>query len=434
VVIDRHGREARGAWQHPFLIGALVCAALLLSVAVRPPDASACPAEAPCTSPTAQVLCPFTPAGSTGMGAATFDIPKDAVNVTFLIKDAVTGVVYNAAHPICSGTTMSVTSSRVAGANKDVLHVDYTLTSNGSSNPSESHPVNVIASWHRQTDLSVTKTLEGVGESIDSGREVTYRIVIHNEGPAPSNGLYLADIFETTPAVKVAVKKLEQVKGPAPKGPLSSSPGVFTGKWDELGAGNDIIILVTVVATAEEGAGGLLTNKFHADYLADHQRIDPDETNNAGEVKTQVRSVPESKITKASGSGAAGTAVAPAGTKAAHARAGAKIKRVEVAIFRKGGGKPLNGSLPVEPTQKKGKCEWLYNTKGKFGGREPGEGGVCDSPIWLEAKGTSRWKLKLEKKLPKGKYFVYSRATATDGSTQWSFTKAEKDRRTLKIP
>lgn len=412
------------------LLALAVAATALLIHAAVPESAAACQPDGPCVSPTYMIECPNASAGSSGAGSATFNIPKDATDITFEFKDSVTGTVYSSTNPICSGTTMSVSSSRTLGATQDTFKVDYTLTSDGTANPSESHSVQVTADWSRPSDIGVTKVLLGGDRALDDGEPVTFSVVIHNYGPAPSNGVGLADTFVTALGGGVRVTGVEQVKGPDvtdPPGLQVASMGVF-GNWSKLAADDEIVLLVHAVVTGATDTGQV-TNRAAAANLDPTHRVDPVETNNSTNVSVAVRPGPASKIRKASAKKLAGTAAPPAGGSGT--RAAGKIDQVEVAVFRAGGA-PLDGTLPEEPTNKKGECKWLFNPNGKFGSREANEG-LCDSPIWLDAKGAESWKLKLKKPLPKGEYVVFSRAAAADGSTEWTFTKAAGNRKKLKL-
>lgn len=66
---------------------------------------------------------------------------------------------------------------------------------------------------------------------------------------------------------------------------------------------------------------------------------------------------------------------------------------------------------------KRGKCRFLKNRKAKFKSVKARKG-RCNSPIWLTATGTDSWNYTLKKRLPKGKYVLSVRATATDGTRQ----------------
>ena len=84
----------------------------MLLLAFRSAPASACGGDGPCASPIEKVLCPAKSAGSSGTGFATFNIPKDARHIEWVIRDAITGHAYDFYGsevpniPICSGTTM----------------------------------------------------------------------------------------------------------------------------------------------------------------------------------------------------------------------------------------------------------------------------------------------------------------------------------------
>jgi hypothetical protein len=71
---------------------------------------------------------------------------------------------------------------------------------------------------------------------------------------------------------------------------------------------------------------------------------------------------------------------------------------------------------------KKGKkCKQLKKS-GKFA-----KLAKCDAPTsWLLAKGTTKWSFKLKRKLKKGSYTVFARATDSAGQVQAGFTPANK--------
>jgi len=49
-------------------------------------------------------------------------------------------------------------------------------------------------------------------------------------------------------------------------------------------------------------------------------------------------------------------------------------------------------------------------------------------PTWLRATGFSHWAYALKKRLPPGKYVIYSRATGANGLSESNFTAADKNR------
>ena len=70
------------------------------------------------------------------------------------------------------------------------------------------------------------------------------------------------------------------------------------------------------------------------------------------------------------------------------------LTKIEVALFQTKGSK----------------CKAL-TAKGTF------KSAPCDTPLYLAAKGTTKWSFKLRKKIPKGKYLLVARATDNEGAT-----------------
>ena len=108
---------------------------------------------------------------------------------------------------------------------------------------------------------------------------------------------------------------------------------------------------------------------------------------------------PEAKAKKPSGKikGFSGTA----------SDADGSVSKVEVGVITK---------------PKGGKCKELAAS-----GKLVASKGNCKSPAtFLAAKGTSAWTFKLKKKLAKGNYILFVRATDDKGATQAGFTPANK--------
>ena len=97
----------------------------------------------------------------------------------------------------------------------------------------------------------------------------------------------------------------------------------------------------------------------------------------------------------------------------------------------KASGSALKGRVQVAVLRvaKKG-CKWLASVGGAFKAR-PAVAGACRVPIWLTAKGTSSWKLKLRKRLPRGRYVAYARTVTASGLAQSTFSP--KNRRAFKV-
>lgn len=437
---DDHGRvvatgiSAAGRGRLLSLSGLAMAVSLLtLAVtAIRPAPAFGCPEGGHCEAPIV-INCPQMSAGSTEGGFVTFDIPKDAKNVVYAFTNPETGEHYTAGNPLCAGATLTSSVTRTPGATKDSYTVNYTLTSNGSSDPNESHAVTVTADWSRESDLGITKQLLGGGSEIDAEQEAVFSIVIHNYGPGDATSFELSDQFSEDDDSNLTILKAEQTSGPAADSPgVSIDRFLIEGEWSKLKVDEEIVVLVHVRVSGS----GTIGNNGTVKHILGSKRFEPSPDPHSNDVRRSftVQPAPDSKIDKAGEGGVSGTAEPPPVMRAGSLwrASGPAVDHVEIAILRTGGGKPLKGTLPADQTNKPGSCEWVRNKKGKLGGRAPVDG-VCDSPIWLDAKGTGDWKLKLKDDLGKGKYVVYSRAVGEDGVGEGSFTKADGNREVLKV-
>ena len=80
------------------------------------------------------------------------------------------------------------------------------------------------------------------------------------------------------------------------------------------------------------------------------------------------------------------------------------VKRVEIAI------------------QQTGKdCVWLSSVAGDLRTKDAGAGGKCDEKVWVPVRGTKAWRIELRKKLPKGRYTLFSRAVLANGVPEGKF-------------
>jgi hypothetical protein len=93
-----------------------------------------------------------------------------------------------------------------------------------------------------------------------------------------------------------------------------------------------------------------------------------------------------------------------------------QLRRVDVAVLR---------------TSSR-KCTWLKNRRGRFVRRAP-RAGSCNRPVWLRAKGTRRWRYRLAKQLPRGRYRLYSRATSKAGISEGSFSRRDRNRVAFRV-
>lgn len=136
-----------------------------------------------------------------------------------------------------------------------------------------------------------------------------------------------------------------------------------------------------------------------------------------GEVEAEAEFTPGEATAPAPPAGGAGTPT-PAANAAPKAtpKVSKKIKASKLKGF--GGTATDDGAVAkveVGLLQVKGKkCKQLTSTSAKFAKSKS-----CSAPTkFLKAKGTSSWSLKLRKKLPKGRYVVFAKATDDKGVAQ----------------
>ena len=103
------------------------------------------------------------------------------------------------------------------------------------------------------------------------------------------------------------------------------------------------------------------------------------------------------------------------------------VAKVELALARSGRGA---GKLARKHKSKAKRCAWL-TSRGKFK-RSKARKGAC-TQRWLVATGTAKWSLKLRRKLPKGRYVLYSRATDGAGLSETKFSAADGNRVTFRV-
>jgi uncharacterized repeat protein (TIGR01451 family) len=398
----------------------------LVVVSASPPDeAAACDVEGPCFSPVEHVLCPFAPAGSSGEGTATFNIPKSARNPRYEIIDQTTGAHYGPATPFCSGTTMTVQEQFTPGANEDQYTVVYKATSDGSSNPSEAHDLVVKADWDIESDLGITKEVVGDGPFYPE-HEIVFKLTVRNYGPGPAKGLIVSDVFPNGEGfldAQFQVTKVLQIEGPTAS--IVPDPrGFVAATGSQVPVGGKLVFQIY----GYPRRSGLVKNNGAVVHLSGSKRVEPGPDPHPNAIDTifspvNVQSVPDSSIKRADSEGVSGKSSEPEQVM----RAGAGgVSRVEVAILKRGEGtQPFEGLLPERQPETKGACTWLKNLHGKFTSRPANEAGVCDSLVFLKATGTKKWRLELQNELGPGHYVAYSRAVGADGGSEGLFDAAD---------
>jgi hypothetical protein len=153
-------------------------------------------------------------------------------------------------------------------------------------------------------------------------------------------------------------------------------------------------------------------------------------TNNAATGVAAFDESAQSKILRAGAAELAGNATPPSG---------GGFEGVEVSVLDVPDGlKGFKGEhVESEPAPQRAaaaakECRWLKNQKAKFSTSDP-NGKTCDEPVWLAAKGTTKWSYKLKKDLPPGKYVAYSRSTTDADATEFYFDDKDGNREEFKV-
>jgi hypothetical protein len=87
-----------------------------------------------------------------------------------------------------------------------------------------------------------------------------------------------------------------------------------------------------------------------------------------------------------------------------------RVARVQIAVRRLGG-----------------ECRWLSSARGDLRTVDESIDGKCNEPVWVTVKGTERWSLRLDERLPKGRYELRTRAVLRNGLAEGRFTRTDKN-------
>lgn len=88
----------------------------------------------------------------------------------------------------------------------------------------------------------------------------------------------------------------------------------------------------------------------------------------------------------------------------------AGIKSVQYAVARTGKSRSARSSRAA--ARRSAKCQFLKRS-GRLGRRAKS----CSRPRYLQAKGTTKWRGRVRRSLPRGPYIVFARATDNSGNT-----------------
>jgi uncharacterized delta-60 repeat protein/uncharacterized repeat protein (TIGR01451 family) len=184
-----------------------------------------------------------------------------------------------------------------------------------------------------------------------------------------------------------------------------------------LGPGETRVCFFPLRATARPGTTVVNT----ATARSDTPEPEPNHFPNSASDTIDVYAVPDSNIRSVGAEAVAGSAGA-SGRGSRHVRASdfepglARLRRVDVAILRR---------------SSRG-CQWLRERRARFRSF-PAEDGRCPPRIWLQARGTRRWRLALARRLAPGRYTVYTRAVNGAGVAETEFSRGDRNLRSFRV-
>ena len=79
------------------------------------------------------------------------------------------------------------------------------------------------------------------------------------------------------------------------------------------------------------------------------------------------------------------------------------------------------------------RCRHLESVAGRLTTTPGRRSSGCKSPIWVKATGKQRWRLKLTRALPAGRYLLQSRAVTRNGFAEATFSSKDRNSRTLRV-
>jgi hypothetical protein len=151
------------------------------------------------------------------------------------------------------------------------------------------------------------------------------------------------------------------------------------------------------------------TSEYNVNVPAPETKVEQPDLSNTGEVFNGSSSPSESQVMRIAARAAAS---AP------------RVRRVEIALLRK------RGDVRAVAVPR---CSWLRNGRAKFERVRAGATSACDRPVWLKAKGITRWRFEGAEPLPKGRYVLYARAIDAAGHTTSRFSKKRGNRVAFRV-
>ena len=103
------------------------------------------------------------------------------------------------------------------------------------------------------------------------------------------------------------------------------------------------------------------------------------------------------------------------------------LRRVQIALVRQTGGAKASKRGRAKPT-----CFQLRNARAQFKRTRPNRQRRCGLR-WINATGKAKWRFKLRRNLPQGRYTVYTRAIDDKGLVESRFSRKLRNRRSFRV-
>ena len=160
--------------------------------------------------------------------------------------------------------------------------------------------------------------------------------------------------------------------------------------------------------------GAAIGRDVRFDFLASSSGDDFNPADNRLGLTARVVAVGDTRIRGASPRTLSGTATNGRGGRS---KSSTTLSRVEISV------QSLAGK----------QCRYLRGVAGRLTTTPGRRSSGCKSPVWLKATGARRWRMKLKRRLPAGRYLLKSRAVTRNGFAEATFSSKDRNSRTFRV-
>ena len=234
----------------------------------------------------------------------------------------------------------------------------------------------------------------GTVSHVGVGQPVHYEIAISNEGSCDATDVVISDALPREMATSLTLRPFML--------PPDGKAGVQVydrDRKDVPGASVDGTLSAGGGGTVSVHLGRIPANAFVTVHIAGFVKDAARFKNTATVSADELNLIKTNTVTIASGPIPAG-GMATADANGARGTTGLPLRKGSVFVaFRLAGPR----------------CRWLINPNATFTSVKPSAGGFCLAPIWLPAKGSTKWRYRLRKRLPRGSYTMLFKVVSPTG-------------------